>query len=106
MMLGGGGYNLYNVSRCWAVMISELIGEKLDKEIPDHWRGMYQRIVGKTSPLHLHDKDIPRHSNETGSTSSNESRGQKKASKSCVKLAIGILRKVDRLNSELPWVIT
>lgn len=34
---GGGGYNIPNVARCWAVVLSNLLGVELDDKLPSRW---------------------------------------------------------------------
>jgi len=59
VMFGGGGYNLFNVSRCWAIILNEIIGEKSNIEIPNYWRVLYKKIAGEPIPTQLHDNEIP-----------------------------------------------
>lgn len=35
MVLGGGGYTLKNVARCWANETGLLVGERLDDKLPE-----------------------------------------------------------------------
>ena len=36
LVLGGGGYKVANVARCWANETGRLVGEELDDEVPEH----------------------------------------------------------------------
>lgn len=41
LVLGGGGYTLRNVARCWANETGILLGKRLSNEIPDNAGGGY-----------------------------------------------------------------
>jgi len=32
--LGGGGYNVVNVARCWTLALAEMLGQELDNNLP------------------------------------------------------------------------
>ncbi|XP_057303377.1 histone deacetylase 8-like [Hydractinia symbiolongicarpus] len=36
MILGGGGYNLANTSRCWTQLTAMVVGKEISGDIPDH----------------------------------------------------------------------
>ena len=36
LVLGGGGYKVANVARCWAAETGRLLGTELDDEVPEH----------------------------------------------------------------------
>jgi len=36
MVVGGGGYTLRNVARCWCYETSVLLGEEISNELPYH----------------------------------------------------------------------
>ena len=36
ILIGGGGYTLRNVPRCWAYETSVALGKEIDNEIPEH----------------------------------------------------------------------
>ncbi|MCW3976133.1 MAG: acetoin utilization protein AcuC [Candidatus Bathyarchaeota archaeon] len=59
IMFGGGGYNLFNVSRCWTVILNEIIDEKSNIDVPNSWRILYKKIVGEPIPTHLYDEEMP-----------------------------------------------
>lgn len=44
ILLGGGGYTIENVSRCWTYETGVALGLELDNQIPenDHFRSYYQ----------------------------------------------------------------
>lgn len=72
IMFGGGGYNLFNVSRCWAVMLNEIIGERSDIDLPNDWRDLYKKIIGDPIPTHLHDQEKEMTSNGSDDRISDE----------------------------------
>ena len=49
LVLGGGGYTIRNVSRCWAYETGVIIGEPLDNQIPDN---PYMDYFGPDYSLH------------------------------------------------------
>jgi histone deacetylase 1/2 len=54
IMLGGGGYTIRNVSRCWANETAIALGEKLDNDLP------YCTYYNYFAPDHkLHIEPIP-----------------------------------------------
>jgi acetoin utilization protein AcuC len=65
IMFGGGGYNLFNVPRCWTVVLNEILGERSNIELPSSWKKLYKKIVGDPIPTHLHDKEKEIPSDET-----------------------------------------
>ena len=48
LVLGGGGYTLRNVARCWAYETSIVLGTEISNDIPEHYFSEY-----RTSWLHL-----------------------------------------------------
>jgi len=38
MVVGGGGYTLRNVARCWCYETSVLLGEEISNDLPYHGR--------------------------------------------------------------------
>ena len=51
MVLGGGGYTIRNVSRCWAFETSVLTGIPVPNELPEDMR--YREFFGPEFKLHL-----------------------------------------------------
>ena len=47
IILGGGGYTVRNVARCWAYETSIILDEQLNPELPDN--GIYLLLVLKQS---------------------------------------------------------
>jgi acetoin utilization protein AcuC len=37
LALGGGGYNINVVARSWSMMLAELLGVKIDSQLPQEW---------------------------------------------------------------------
>ncbi len=72
VLFGGGGYNLFNVSRCWAVILSEIIGQKSDVELPHEWKALYKRLVGTPIPSNLYDFEITKNNLEDDEKNSDE----------------------------------
>ena len=64
LVLGGGGYTIRNVSRCWTYETSVLLGENVSNKIPfndsyEFWAPDYElhSIVSRSSGLVLHGND-------------------------------------------------
>ena len=41
LVLGGGGYTLRNVARCWAYETSIVLGTEISNDIPEHYFSEY-----------------------------------------------------------------
>lgn len=54
---GGGGYNIPNVARCWAVMFSNLLGVELDNALPRRWVEEVKRKLGVDPGLSVFDPE-------------------------------------------------
>eukprot|EP00736_Rhodelphis_marinus_P006220 Rmarinus@m.17449 len=50
LVLGGGGYNIRNVARCWAYETSVLLDEKMPENLPEN---MYWDYYGPDHKLHI-----------------------------------------------------
>lgn len=59
IVVGGGGYNLASVPRCWATIFSQLIGITPKNELPTRWRDTFKRITGGEAPTTLYDSCGP-----------------------------------------------
>ena len=46
-MIGGGGYSLRNVARCWAYETSVAIGVDIENEIPQNEYSLYYHPANK-----------------------------------------------------------
>ena len=58
LLLGGGGYNISSVARCWAVAFARLSSVSLIDELPVEWKARLTREFDG-GPMALHDpKDI------------------------------------------------
>lgn len=58
LVLGGGGYNIRNVARCWAYETSVLLDTEVSNNIP------YHNLIGYYAPdfkLHLEPQNVPNH---------------------------------------------
>ena len=53
VVFGGGGYNLANVARTWALVASALIGYAPRKSIPKDWRKLFEALLGEAAPGYL-----------------------------------------------------
>ena len=56
LVLGGGGYNIRNVSRCWAFETSVLLDIPISNNIPNN---DFIQYYGPDYQLHLHPSDLP-----------------------------------------------
>jgi acetoin utilization protein AcuC len=56
VLFGGGGYNLGNTVRCWAIAFNELAEARPKEEIPKEWLELYRNLGEEESPRFLHDK--------------------------------------------------
>lgn len=50
MLIGGGGYSLRNVARCWTYETSVALGIEIDNDIPDH---EYSSYFGPDYRIHM-----------------------------------------------------
>lgn len=55
-MLGGGGYTIKNVARCWAYETGICLGQELDDNIP---MNDFYEFYGSDFKLHFKPKDTP-----------------------------------------------
>lgn len=53
LILGGGGYTIKNVARCWTYETAICLGEELDDELP---LNDYYELLGKDHKLHFDPK--------------------------------------------------
>jgi histone deacetylase 1/2 len=50
LLVGGGGYTLRNISRCWVYETSIALGQEIENEIPDN---RYKHYFAPDFKLHL-----------------------------------------------------
>ena len=55
IVVGGGGYNLASVARCWTTIFSQISGITPQNELPASWRNTFKRITGEEAPTTLFD---------------------------------------------------
>lgn len=55
ILLGGGGYNISSVSRCWSIAFGRLAGAELPNQLPEQWRARFEEVTGERAPPALHD---------------------------------------------------
>jgi acetoin utilization deacetylase AcuC-like enzyme len=53
MVLGGGGYTLKNVAKCWTYETGLLLDQELDNDLP---LNDYYELLGKDKKLHFEPK--------------------------------------------------
>ncbi len=53
VVFGGGGYNVANVARTWALVASTLIGYAPPKSIPKDWQKLFEALLGEAAPNSL-----------------------------------------------------
>ena len=56
-MLGGGGYTIENVSRCWAYETGKALGIEIDDNIPKY--DQYYSKYGHDGKIHFPVKNVP-----------------------------------------------
>ncbi len=59
ILVGGGGYNLASVSRCWTTIFSQLSEVNVQNTLPSSWRTVFKQITGTEAPTTLYDRSIP-----------------------------------------------
>lgn len=47
ILIGGGGYSLRNVARCWTYETSVALGIEIDNKIPDNEYSIYYHPIGQ-----------------------------------------------------------
>ncbi|KAL8425393.1 hypothetical protein Efla_003621 [Eimeria flavescens] len=62
IFLGGGGYTLGNVPRCWAKETGDILGVKLDPQIPD--RSLYRGYYGPNYELEIRTTNMENRNEE------------------------------------------
>ncbi|MFX0202673.1 MAG: acetoin utilization protein AcuC, partial [Candidatus Hodarchaeota archaeon] len=65
IVVGGGGYNLASVPRCWTTIFSQITGNTPQNELPASWRDIFKRIAGREAPTTLYDSSEPQISMNT-----------------------------------------
>ncbi len=50
VVFGGGGYNIANVARIWAVAAATLIGFRYPDRTPESWRRLFEALIGEEAP--------------------------------------------------------
>jgi len=60
VLLGGGGYNMSNVARCWAIMFGTVAGVELSNQLPSDWKDIYMEMAGEKPPETLKDEKVDR----------------------------------------------
>ncbi|MBI2864532.1 MAG: acetoin utilization protein AcuC [Chloroflexi bacterium] len=55
VVFGGGGYNLANVTRIWALVAATVAGASVDDELPTNWRTLFQGMTGMVAPTRFSD---------------------------------------------------
>lgn len=55
LLLGGGGYSLSSVARCWTLAFAKMAETELEDEIPQNWRAFYERLSAEEAPDRLRD---------------------------------------------------
>ena len=59
LVLGGGGYTVRNVARCWANETGVILGEKLDDELPPNEFLEYYGPVRSCEQMNMHHDIVP-----------------------------------------------
>ncbi len=57
--LGGGGYSYLSVPRCWTIILGQLIGIKLENDLPSEWQEYFYKEIGMKAPTQLRDDSLP-----------------------------------------------
>ncbi len=65
IVVGGGGYNLASVPRCWTTIFSQIAGITPQNELPASWRDTFKRITDREAPTTLYDSSEPQISMNT-----------------------------------------
>ncbi len=65
IVVGGGGYNLASVPRCWTTIFSQIAGITPQNELPASWRDTFKRITDREAPTTLYDGSEPQISMNT-----------------------------------------
>ncbi len=50
VVFGGGGYNMANVARTWAVVASALVDYTPPRTIPKDWQKLFEALIGEKAP--------------------------------------------------------
>jgi acetoin utilization deacetylase AcuC-like enzyme len=53
VVFGGGGYNIANVARTWALVASTLVDYHPPQSIPASWQKLFEALVGEKAPDRL-----------------------------------------------------
>ena len=59
ILVGGGGYNLASVSRCWTTIFSQLSEVTIQNTLPSSWRTVFKQTTGTEAPTTLYDSSMP-----------------------------------------------
>jgi acetoin utilization deacetylase AcuC-like enzyme len=65
VLLGGGGYNVPNVARCWTYETATCLDIELPNNLPDN---LYLKDYGRDQKLHIKVTNSFIHRNQTGLT--------------------------------------
>ena len=60
LILGGGGYTIKNVARCWTHETAICLGQELDNDLP---LNDYYELLGKDHKLHFEAKSDMKNEN-------------------------------------------
>ena len=60
LLVGGGGYSLRNVARCWTYETSVALGVEIPNEIPEH---MYSSYFKPEDKIHVQVSNMENHNN-------------------------------------------
>jgi len=50
VVVGGGGYNVANVSRIWALVAATLVDLNLTETVPAKWQKLFEAMIGEEAP--------------------------------------------------------
>jgi acetoin utilization protein AcuC len=50
VVVGGGGYNVGNVARIWALAAATLVDLNIPQPIPQNWQKMFEAVIGEKAP--------------------------------------------------------
>jgi len=56
MVVGGGGYTLRNVARCWCYETSVLLGEEISNDLPYHGAFSVKLLSNQSSELVINNQ--------------------------------------------------
>ncbi len=64
--MGGGGYDAFSaVPRMWTCALAELVGVKLEEQLPPEWRSKAAAAAERPVPHALHEEHTENHSSST-----------------------------------------